>query len=126
MKRRLPALGFTMLALASSITLASAAPPAASRMLPQRASVPAAAAGPQHRFFGTLVNVKGAVLTIVLRDGRLLQVDATQAYALNRVAEPFFRGKPVVVDGTLGPANVLHATLVKRGVPDRANWGLDR
>jgi hypothetical protein len=126
MKQRIFALGLGTLAFASSVTVATAHAVVAPRPLIQHAVAPATTQGPQHRFFGTLLSVNGQVLSIALRNGRVLQVNAAQAFALNRVAEPLFRGKPTVVDGTFGANGIFYATAVKRGASLSVNWGLDR
>ena len=125
MMRRVFALGLGTLALASSASIANAAMIAPPRAAVVRSAVPAASTAVQHRYFGTLLNVAGETLTVQLRDGRLLQVNAAQAFALAQVSAPLFRGKPVVIDGTAGSGGVFNATAVKRGVA-RANWGPDR
>ncbi|MDQ2858202.1 MAG: hypothetical protein M3R53_06075 [Candidatus Eremiobacteraeota bacterium] len=121
MNLRISALGLATLALGTSVTVASAQTTA-----PPHHVIPAAATGPQHRFFGTLQSVDGHLLTIQLRNGRLLRVDAARAFTAKRVSEPLFPGKPTVVDGTLGAGGVFIATTVKRGAPLATNWGLDQ
>jgi hypothetical protein len=123
--QRVFALGLGALALASTMTNATAQTVVAPRPAAQNRVVPATIQGPQHRYFGSLVQRNGQVLTIALRNGRLLQVNAAAAFALNRVAEPFFRGKPIVVDGAFGADGVFYATAVRRGAPLAVHWGLD-
>jgi hypothetical protein len=83
------------------------------------------AATPVHRFFGWLVDVNGSLLTLQLRNGKLLRVNAAPAIALNRVSFPFYHRKPTVVTGTLS-GGVLNATSVTRAVPQSAGWDIDR
>ncbi len=118
---RISAIGLATLALGSSVSVASAQTIASPRHVPS-----VAARSVQHRYFGTLQSVNGQLLTIQLRNGRLLHVDAARAFTAKRVSEPLFPGKPTVVDGTLGAAGVFIATAVKRGAPLATNWGLDQ
>jgi hypothetical protein len=90
--------------------------------LPANAAVAAAA----QRFFGVLADVRGTAMTLRLRDGRLLAVDAAPAFAGQRVSQPLFAGKPTVVVGAFDRRGIFHATAVSRGAPRPANWGLDR
>jgi hypothetical protein len=80
----------------------------------------------QHRFFGVLERANGTAITLRLRNGRLLAVDAAPAFALDRVAEPLFAGKPTVVEGDFSANGLFHANAVKRAAPRPASWGLDR
>jgi hypothetical protein len=120
MKQRVFALGFATLAAvsASSINIANAQTASA------RTATPATLRA-QHHYFGTLVSANGMLLVIQLRNGRLLRVDAAQAFALNRVSAPFFRGKPTVVTGATGAGGVFYATAVTRAAPLSTAWGRD-
>jgi hypothetical protein len=53
-----------------------------------------------HTFFGTIVGMRGSQLVIKRRNGRLQNVDATQAIADNAYSMPLFVGKTVAIDGT--------------------------
>jgi hypothetical protein len=91
---------------------------------------PAGAAMPgapvAHRLFGLLQSARGPALTLRLRSGRLLVVDATAAFAHNRVSEPLFSGKSTVVEGSFGPRGLFYATAVKRAAPRPSSWGADQ
>ena len=115
------------LAFALASGFASSARSAPMQQAIQPAAVPPAPAvqAPQHRLFGTLESATGSALIIRLRNGRDLHVDASQAFALKRVAEPLFRGKPTVVEGTLDAGGTLHATAVQRGASSASHWGTD-
>jgi hypothetical protein len=112
-------------ALGIAVLLAPLASSAQSLGVPRHVNA-TSATGPEHRFFGSLVSANGNLLVVRLRSGRLLDVDASAAFALKHVAAPLFVGKPTVVDGTLLANGVLAATAVKRAAPDRLNWGADR
>jgi hypothetical protein len=81
---------------------------------------------PAHRYFGWLAHAQGATLTLRLRTGRLLVIDASAAFAAARVAAPLFAGKPVCVDGFFAPRGVFRAVDVQRAVAHPAAWGGDR
>lgn len=86
--------------------------------------MPAAAAA-RDRYFGQLESVNGSTLMLRLRNGRLLHVDAREAFALDRVSEPLFRGKPTVVAGVMSAGGVFLASAVRRAAPDPSSWGAD-
>jgi hypothetical protein len=79
-----------------------------------------------HRVFGLLQSARGSALTLRLRDGRLLAIDAAPAFAQKRVSAPLFAGKSTVVDGFFGPRGIFYATAVKRAAPQPTSWGPDR
>jgi len=110
MKPRLSLLTLVLLGFSSSVALASVAPPAPSH----------------HRYFGLLQTANGAAITLRLRSGRLLAVDASEAFALNRVSEPLFAGKATVVEGLFAANGVFRASAVKRAAPRPASWDIDR
>jgi hypothetical protein len=89
------------------------------------ASLPAGAPV-EHRLFGLLVSARGTLLTLRLRTGRLLAIDAAGAFARERVSEPLFAGKAAVVEGTFAPNGVFRADAVKRTSSNTAAWGVDR
>ena len=127
MKRHIFAQASSALALVLALGLGSAAQsaPMPRTAQPTAISPVSTAPGPQHRLFGTLESATGTSLIIRLRTGRDLHVDASEAFALKRVAEPLFRGKPTVVEGTIGTDGTLHATAVQRGAPSASHWGAD-
>ena len=53
-----------------------------------------------HTFYGTIVGMRGSQLVIKRRNGRLQNVDATQAIADDAYSLPLFVGKTVAIDGT--------------------------
>jgi len=116
MKPRLSLLTLALLGLSSNVALATVA----------TVPAPYVSAGSQHRYFGLLQSTNGTAIMLRLRDGRLLAVDASEAFALNRVSEPLFAGKSTVVEGIFAANGVFHASAVKRAAPRPASWGLDR
>ena len=69
-------------------------PPA---LLPPEITVPR---GP-HSVFGTITALRGATLTLRLRSGRFLTVDAAGAVQRGDFSAPLFVGKTVIIDGAL-------------------------
>ncbi len=98
--------------------------PGSSIALAQGLPMRAPAVSPD-RYFGRLESVNGTSLMLRLRNGRLLRVDAQQAFALKRVSEPLFRGKPTVVAGAMAAGGVFRATAVRRAAPLPSSWGTD-
>jgi hypothetical protein len=70
------------------------------------------AIGPHH-FFGTILAIRGGILTIRRRNGTLTTVDATLAIANDNYSYPLFIGKMVAVDGAYS-AKIFVATDVQR------------
>jgi len=64
-------------------------------------------------YSGTLQSQRHFVLTLRLHTGRLLLVDATQAYLHGRVTQPLAAGQSLLAQGNL-VAGVLIATSVRR------------
>jgi hypothetical protein len=54
--------------------------------------------GPHH-FYGTIAAIHGSIITLRLRSGRQVTVDATAAIANGNYSAPLFVGKIVSVDG---------------------------
>jgi hypothetical protein len=79
-----------------------------------------------HRYFGLLEHASGSLLTLRRRNGTLLVVDASAAFAKQTVSAPLYAGKPTVVQGTLSANGVFHATSVKRAAPRIESWDIDR
>ncbi len=79
-----------------------------------------------HRYFGSLMSARGPMLTLRLRNGALLRVDATEAFASGSVSAPLFAGKSTVVKGTFSTPGIFHATSVQRATQRVTNWGSDR
>jgi hypothetical protein len=67
-----------------------------------------------HVVFGRLEFVKGPLLTLRTRSGRLWSVNATEALRSGNYSAPLFVGKIVEVDAYLNRSNVLQASGVMR------------
>ncbi len=112
---------------ASAVSAAQAQRPLPIRMMtPQHAVAFPRVPAPAHRYFGLLQGANGAALLLRLRDGRVLRINASEAFALKRVSQPLFPGKPTVVEGAFGAGGVFQATAVKRAAPHPAAWDADR
>jgi hypothetical protein len=61
-----------------------------------------------------LESVKGALLTLRTRSGRLWNVNATEALHTGNYSAPLFVGKIVEVDGYLNRSNTIVASGVMR------------
>jgi hypothetical protein len=66
-----------------------------------------------HRFYGTIVTIHGSIITLRLRSGRPVTVDATAAIANGNYSAPLFVGKIVSVDG-YAAGTALRATHIFR------------
>jgi hypothetical protein len=95
---------------------------------PTRTPLPNAApvlSGPIHTAVGTIAKISGPNLTVVLRNRRLLRVDAASALAHGSYSAPLFVGKIVVVEGRFARDGTLFATTITRlprldeTIPDR-------
>ncbi len=117
---------------ALTIALAVVAAPALTKASPpdsvasQHSFTATYGVGVQHRYFGSLEGANGPALLLRLRDGRLLRVDATEAFARQRVSEPLFPGKATVVEGEFASDGTFHASAVKRAAFQPLAWGIDR
>jgi hypothetical protein len=111
---------------ASLLALAAAAAIGAGTAGAVTAAPLATGAPVEHRFFGLLESARGSLLTLRLRSGRVIAVDAAEAFGRERVSEPLFAGKATVVEGTFAPNGVFRADAVKRTSSNRAAWGVDR
>jgi hypothetical protein len=99
---------FTIACGGASVAVVAPVAEAAGRPLPQhevRAPLPSASQpwhavrpGP-HVFYGTLAAIRGSFITLRLRNGRAILVDATAALANGDYSAPLFIGKIVSVDG---------------------------
>jgi hypothetical protein len=77
-----------------------------------------------HELYGTVVTVRGDVLSLRLRTGRVVAVDIHQAVALHHVVA-LTPGRPVHVRGT--PAvNAFEADAVLKSHADPQFWPPDR
>jgi hypothetical protein len=85
---------------------------------------PSAAQTSPHEVFGAIGNIDGSQLTIRLRSGKLVQIDATTAIEQARTTELYI-GRSVAVQGTYDAAGTLHADHIYR-VKAPATWPADR
>jgi hypothetical protein len=76
------------------------------------------------RYWGTIQSVKGSRIAVLLRTGKVLQVDLSEAMKNGTSINPVV-GKNVVVNGTVDSSSVLKASSMSRGGA-RAAWGPDR
>jgi hypothetical protein len=121
MKRHSLALAIALVAAGSHAASAHASTVGSRAGIPTRT-----ATSTIHRYFGLLVGRRGTNLTLRLRSGALLLVDASAAFAVDHVSSPLFAGKATVVQGTIGANGVFHATSVKRAAPLPSTWDIDR
>jgi hypothetical protein len=77
-----------------------------------------------HVFYGTIAALRGSLITLRLRNGRSVPVDASVAIANGNYSVPLFVGKIVSVDGTLAGTGFT-ATHVFR-MSNLANLPADR
>ncbi len=77
-----------------------------------------------HEFSGLIYAMNGAQLTLRLRNGQFVAVNAADAIASGNYSAPLFIGKPVSIDGTQG-AGAFTATHIFR-VPNLIGLGPDR
>jgi hypothetical protein len=98
------------IAIAAMIALTFTAGFAAVRHAGVLATSPAIA---QVVYSGTLLSRRHLVLSLRLRTGRLLLVDATQAYLQGKVTQPLVSGESLQAQGIL-IAGVLIASTVKK------------
>jgi|HubBroStandDraft_1064217.scaffolds.fasta_scaffold09864_3 hypothetical protein len=78
-----------------------------------------------HEVFGTVVHQEGAELTVAKRNGDLIAVDGTEAFALSRAAQPSV-GHGIIVRGTYGASGVLEADTLLHAKDNPALWPADR
>jgi hypothetical protein len=106
----------TMVALPSNAGLAAVHPAVVLSTTPRAA---------QYSFSGTLLSRRHLVLTLRLPSGKLLLVDATQAYFQKRVTQPLVIGESLTAQGNLIAgvliANSAEATRLRppRSAPNR-------
>jgi hypothetical protein len=75
---------------------------------------PGGAAATVNAVFGTITQVSGPILTVKLRDGRTLKVDASTAVAHGDYSAPLFVGKIIMAEGTRLPNGTFVAVRVTR------------
>jgi hypothetical protein len=79
---------------------------------------------PMHSVSGTVQRARSTVLTIRMRDGRMLEVDATQAVAHAPSSRPTI-GKSFVFEGQLIAGDLI-ATKIGAVANGAQNWPPDR
>jgi hypothetical protein len=109
-----------LIALALSLGTGSTAT-AATAVTPANS---ASASSTVHEYYGNVRNVKGTTLYLVLRTGRVLVVDASQAFADKR-SVLLTPTRPVIVRGTLGSNAVVHAIVILRSHSMPEYWPAD-
>jgi hypothetical protein len=67
-----------------------------------------------HAEYGTIASISGTQLTLLLRSGKTLAVDASQAIASGQYSAPLFVGKVVVIEGSPRADGVFAAQRVSR------------
>jgi hypothetical protein len=111
------------LALAALLALIAAAPAAAVVTLPAR-TIPFATRLPQHTYTGTLVQTRHTVLTLKLRGGQQLLVDATAPTRAGLVPKLAI-GESLTASGSL-ISGVLIASSVGPASSAVRTWPADR
>ena len=87
----------------------------------QDARVDSTASASGHLIYGTIVQLEGNILTLMLRDGRRQRVDATLAVRSHTYSAPLFLGKTVTMTGDYGADGTFAATTIsKLGAADRS------
>jgi hypothetical protein len=75
--------------------------------------------------FGTVVHQDGAELTVAKRNGDLVAVDVTEAFAHSRAAQPSV-GHGISVRGIYAVGGVLQADTLLHAKDNPALWPADR
>jgi Domain of unknown function (DUF5666) len=78
-----------------------------------------------HDIFGVVRAIKGSQLTIQVRTGQLIQVDATTAMQAHLSVVPVV-SHAIEVRGTTDASGVLHAETILRAKDSPAMWAADR
>lgn len=84
-----------------------------------------AAIGAPHDVTGTLIAIRGSILTLRTRTGKIARVDDSAAVRHERSAD-LIAGEPFNVRGTYDASGVLHAAAIVRAKPSQATWPPDR
>ncbi len=79
----------------------------------------------QHEIYGTVRAIDDTKLTVEKRDGSLIMVDASQARANYRMAEPSI-GHALLARGTYDASGVLTADTILHAKDNPAMWHSDR
>jgi hypothetical protein len=90
-----------------------------------KSALRAALAADHHEVFGTVVHQDGVELTVAKRNGDLIAVDGTEAFAHSRAAQPSV-GRGIIVRGTYNAAGVLQADTLLHAKDNPAIWPTDR
>jgi hypothetical protein len=114
---RAPAL---LIALALALGTGSAAAAATAETPASTAS----GAATVHEYYGTVRNVTGTTLYLILRTGRVLVVDASKAFADKR-SVLLTPTRPIIVRGTLGANAIVHAIVILRSHSMPEYWPAD-
>ena len=75
--------------------------------------------------YGTIQNIKGTLVTLQKRDGKLVQVDAKEAVKAQR-SVPLVVGRAIAVKGTVDKVGILHAEILQRAKDSSVLWPADR
>jgi hypothetical protein len=78
-----------------------------------------------HEVTGTLVGIKGSMLTLRTRTGRLVRVDDSDAQRHER-SSVLVLGEPFNARGTYSATGVLHAAAIVRAKRSQATWPADQ
>ena len=116
---RAPAL---LIALALAVALGTGS--AAAAPTAETSASTASSASIVHEYYGTVRNVTGTTLYLVLRTGRVLVVDASKAFADKR-SVLLTPTRPVIVRGTLGANAIVHAIVILRSHSMPEYWPAD-
>lgn len=119
-------IGQSIIAATVATTLSAAPTPARSLVVPTPARslvVPRAQSlATGHRIYGFIQSLSGSRMVITNRKGAAIVVDVHAALSSVRP----FRGRPVIVFGTVEANGVIEATAVWRSFPNTARWPVDR
>jgi hypothetical protein len=104
---------------AASAEVVTANPPRVIQAIPPGTAQPPGVpknlgAHTDHAASGTIVAMSGNLLTVRLKTGRTIQVDASEAVRRGTYSAPFYIGKPILAEGSLGTGGVLYAIRVTR------------
>jgi hypothetical protein len=75
--------------------------------------------------YGKIQSIKGTMITLQTRTGRVVQVDAKPAMEAQRSA-PLVVGRAVAVKGTVDKAGIFHAETLQRAKDSSILWPADR
>jgi hypothetical protein len=114
---------FILAQLIAAMTLgARAAPVSAATPQASFAGPAISGAANDHKIYGFVVSLRGNTLVIANRAGKNIVVDGSFAHSTVH----FYRGRAVIVFGTVDAAGTVHANAVWRTFPDAAHWPADQ